>query len=147
MNEVYYYPATVPILCGKLPTGFKIWTKIHFQPKGSIDCIQAIQLPAAGLFLGGCQGPGQGRVPAVPHLRFIHTSLLCSLFLKFSSRLASLQLPSTTSDPLSLKSSANGSCRGVQASRKAVHCSQRVQVLSTVSPLTSMNFLPCREQD
>lgn len=92
MNEVYYYPATVPILCGKLPAGFKTWTKIHVQPKGSIDCIQAIQLPAAGLSLGGCQGPGQGHVPAVPQLRLIHTSLFCSLFLKFFSRLASLQL-------------------------------------------------------
>lgn len=49
MNEVYYYSATAPFLCGKLPTGFKIRTKIHLQPKGSIDCIQATQLPALGL--------------------------------------------------------------------------------------------------
>lgn len=86
-----------PFLCGKLPTGFKTQIKIHFQPKGSIDCTQAARSPAAGLS-GGCQGPRGGFVlrqaAALQYLCCVSPTLPCSgaLFLKFSSTLASVQL-------------------------------------------------------
>lgn len=84
-------------LCGKLPTGLKIQIKIHFQPKGSIDCTQAAHSPAAGLS-GGCQGPGWGfvlrKAAALQYLCCVSPTLFCScaLFLKFSSTLASVQM-------------------------------------------------------
>lgn len=97
MNEVYYYLAAAPFLCGKLPTGFKIQTKTHFQPKGSTECIKAIQLPALGLS-GGLWGPGQGyelkkKSGAQQYLDCVSSILPCSrsLFLKFSSRLPRAQ--------------------------------------------------------
>lgn len=52
MNEVYYDSVTAPFLCGKLPTGSKIQTKLYFQPENSIDCTKAVQLPASGLSEG-----------------------------------------------------------------------------------------------
>lgn len=141
-----------PFLCGKLPTGFKIQIKIHFQPEGSIECTQAAPSPAAGLS-GGCQGPGWGfvlrKAAALQYLCCVSPTLPCSctLFLKFSAHLdqsnCSLKYLRPSLPP-SLAADSRGS---VWASRKVALCIQQVWVLSTVSPLTSINFFPCTEQD
>jgi len=117
--------------------GFKIRTKIHLQSKGSMDCTQAIRPPAVGLS-GGCQGPGQGRVlkkrccSPVLLLHFSHTSLLLSPFFKvFQHAPISPTLPSTASDPLSLKVQP---AAPVKLSKRA-----RKPSLAVSSPLTSIN--------
>lgn len=83
--------------CGKLPTGFKAQIKIHFQPKGSIDCTQAAHSPPAWLS-GGCQGPHWGfvlrKAAAFQYLCCVSLTLPCScaFFLKFSSTVPEVQL-------------------------------------------------------
>lgn len=136
-----------PFLCGKLPTGFKIQIKIHFQPKGSIDCTQAAHSLAAWLS-GGCQGPHWGfedleklllsSTSAVFHPHFpVHTPF-------FYSVPAHLQQPNCSLNylrPSLSPSLAREAWGGVWASRKDVLCIQQVWVLSTVSSLTSFHVV------
>lgn len=140
-----------PFLCGKLPRGFKTQIKIHFQPKGSIDCTQAAHLPAAGLS-GGCQGPWWGSVlrkaAALQYLCCVSPTLPCScaLFLKFSSTLASVQLSSKIPQTLSASQFSQWLSWRCLSQQEGCPCIQQVWVLS-VSSLTLINFFPCSEQD
>lgn len=154
MNEVYYYLAAAPFLCGKLPTGFKIQTKIHFQPEGSTECIKAIQLPALGLS-GGLWGPGQGvslkKSGAQQSLDCISSILpcSCSLFLKFSSRLPQAQPslePPQTFPPSRLSQQLPQSCPREWESQTLLSAAPCASCSQPTAQAVS-NFFPRSKQD
>lgn len=131
--------------------GLKSKQKHTFKPKAAMTAYRLFDCLHQGS-LGGCWEPGQGCVlkkgAALQYFCCVSSTFpsSCPSFLKFSSRLQ----PSSPFNYLRLsllQSLVRDSCRSVKASRKATHCSQQVRVLSTVSPLTSINFFTCGEQE